>query len=316
MNRTRPDTVAPPARRPRAVVTRICYLVAAVLVGNGLVSLVIGLATGTDWSDPSPWRVAADFGVGFGLVLAAVCYTATMLALDPRTRAMLLSALAVACAVEVVVATVQAGRGFPVFTGATTTALATELAFAGAPALAGVLIVAAAVALVWAAARRMPGRTAAMTVAVRTGAASFLAATGIGVAMEVATARARAAAGPASAPAGQAAAQAAIPLLPAHLAALAGIGLPLLAGLVARTRYRPDRQTGLSTVACAGYLTAGGVIVVESLLGLPVLTPAGVVIAGLGTTALLTAVVAIGYGLLRTPAQPATEKPTPASSPH
>ena len=101
---------------------------------------------------------------------------------------------------------------------------------------------------------------------------------------------------------------------PAHLVALAGIGLPVLVGLLARTRYRPAHQTRLSVMACAGYLTAAGVIAVESLLSLPVLIPAGVVVAGLGATALLTVVVAVGYGLLGRPAQPATG-PTPAPPP-
>lgn len=277
---------------------RLCYGVAVVLVVSGLVSTGVGLALG--WGGLGSWRTAADFGVGFGLVLGAVSYTATRLALGPRARAVLLGGLAVACAVEVVAATVQAWRGEAFFFAAT--GPLAELLFAGAPAFAGAVIVAVAVGLVVAAARPNHGRPPGMTLAVRAGAASFLAADLIGVAMIVAGARAKAAVGaPATTLATQEATQASMRLLPAHLTALAGILLPLLAGLAVRTTFSRPRQTQLIVLACSGYLTAAAAIVVHNLLGLATTTPIAIVVAAVGATTLLAAAAGVALGLIQQP---------------
>ncbi len=282
--------------------TRTCYGIAVVLVASGLVSLGLGLAAADGWDVPVSWRVAADFGVGFGLVLAAVVYTAARLSLGSAARAVLLGGLAVACVLEVTTSTIQAWQGQPVFFNST----APNAVLAdGVPAFGGVIIVAAAVGLSLAAARRHESRPVEMTLAVRVGAASFLAADLIGVAMIVAGGRAKAAATTAGPVATLAATQASMRLLPAHLVALAGIGLPLLAGLAARTTFSPTGQTRLVGLACAGYLAGATGIVVANLLGLAPLPPAtpmtvtAAVIVVAGAAALLAATAAIAAGLIR-----------------
>lgn len=100
-----------PAGRGR--LERACYVVAGMLFASGLVHLGVFALDDRPWSGPLSWRKPASFGLSFGTTLATITWVSSYLRMRPRTRGVLLAALAVVSVLEVTGITVQAWRDQP-----------------------------------------------------------------------------------------------------------------------------------------------------------------------------------------------------------
>lgn len=119
--------------------TRVCLIVAALLVVSGLFHLGVFFADDRPWAGPLSWRKPFDFGLSFGVTLATIVWVTSFLRMSDRTRAILLGVFAVDSVVEVAGITLQAWRDQPSHLNTSTplnTVIAMTLAVGG-----GVLIV-------------------------------------------------------------------------------------------------------------------------------------------------------------------------------
>ncbi len=242
---------------------RRLYALAGLLVASGLVHLVVWLLLGGPWSGPVSWRKPFTFGLAFGVTLATLTWVTGYLRL--RSRPTWLAVFAAACLAEVVVITVQAWRGVASHFNLTTPV---DAAFAYTAAGGGAVIIGVTAVFAVAAFRPNPAVAPSMRLAVRAGFVSFAAALVIGAAMiaigvvasrTVSLDAAYAATGN---------------LKSGHAATMHGILiLPVLAWLAARTDWPEARRVRLVALGCAGYLFAAGAVVVETALGVDVVTP-------------------------------------------
>jgi hypothetical protein len=99
-------------RRGRRV-ERAGYIVGAVLLVSGLIHLGILSISGASWNGPVSLRKASTFGLSFGLTLITIVWVSTFLRLSDRSRAVVLGAFTVACALETVLVSLQVWRGVP-----------------------------------------------------------------------------------------------------------------------------------------------------------------------------------------------------------
>jgi hypothetical protein len=163
-----------------AFVARAGYAFGALLLTSGLLHALILLATGGSWSGPVSLRKAVTFGVAFGLTLITIGWVTTFVRLRQRTRAVLLSIFAVACALEVFLISLQAWRHHPSHFNIATPfdALVTR-----ALAIGGVLLVVLITSFTIASFRANSVVPISMMVAVRTGFTALLASQLVGAAM-------------------------------------------------------------------------------------------------------------------------------------
>ena len=114
--------------------SRMCSVIAVLLVASGMVHLGVFLVDDRPWHGPVSWRKPFTFGLSFGLTLASVVWVTSYLQIRPHTRALLLTVFAADCVLEVAGITVQAWRNQPSHLNTTTstnTIIAMLLAFGG-----------------------------------------------------------------------------------------------------------------------------------------------------------------------------------------
>ncbi|HEX6342014.1 hypothetical protein [Umezawaea sp.] len=221
--------------------TRVGYLVSAALFACGLFHLLVFAVDGGPWEGPVSWRKPVTFGLSFGLTLATVVWVGTLVRITPFVVAL----FTLASVYEVVGITVQAWRRVPSHFNNETpfdSAISTGLAAGG-----GVIIFSVVWLLVTA--WRADHLTPSLLLAVRVGAAAFLAAMAFGGLMI-----ARGAVLARTSGVAEAYGTAGI-LKPAHGVAMHGVlVLPLLAWLLTFTALDERRRTRVVGWASAGYL--------------------------------------------------------------
>lgn len=259
------SATAPPRTRPTAATgdgDRPLYLLAAVLLGSGLAHLGVQLVLGGPWQGPVSWRKPVTFGLSFGIVLATTVWATSLLRMPARRRRSLITAFAVASAVEVTVITAQAWRHQPSHVNTTTPLNAT---FAFTAAAGGAVLLVTSVAFTVAAFRPQPGLPTPTRLALRVGLVTFLLALATGAAMiadGVSTARTVSQAAAYLAPGW---------LKPVHAVWMHGLLLLLVADRFADRLSagspRPDRRRHRIVVTCcAAYLLAGAAVSTTVLL--------------------------------------------------
>ncbi|MGX6601099.1 hypothetical protein ACWKSP_03030 [Micromonosporaceae bacterium Da 78-11] len=237
--------------------TRPYYALGAVLLLSGLVHLGVLLATDGSWQGPLSWRKPMTFGLSFGLTLITIAWVASFLPMGDRARRVLLGAFAAACVTEVALITVQAWRHVPSHFNMETpvdTGIARVLAAGG-----GVLVV-VIVALTVVSWRPASEVAPSMRLAVRAGLLALDVALAVGAVMIVA--------GVLVVVQGdqQSAYTVGARWKLAHFMPMHGIlALPVLARLLARTRWPERRRVGVLAVAVAGYAVLCLVAVADSI---------------------------------------------------
>jgi hypothetical protein len=225
--------------------TRIGYWVSIVLFASGLFHLLVFFVDGGPWEGPVSWRKPVTFGLSFGITLATVVWVSTLL----RVKAFVPAVFTVASIAEVAMITVQAWRKVPSHFNDETpfdAVIARGLAFGG-----GLIIFVVVWLLV--AALRASFLTPSMRLAVRVGAATFLAAMAFGGLMI-----ARGAVLVAQGDRADAYASAGYLKL-AHGVAMHGVLLlPALAWLLTFTPWDERRRTQVVAAVSVGYLLLVG----------------------------------------------------------
>lgn len=221
--------------------TRIGYWVSVVLFASGLFHLLVFAVDGGPWDGPVSWRKPVTFGLSFGLTLATFVWVGTLVRIRPFVVA-LFTAVSV---YEVLGITVQAWRKVP-------SHFNTETPFSAAItaglAVGGGLIIFCVVWLL-VTAWRAKHLTPSMSLAVRVGAATFLAAMAFGALM-IARGTILARTGHLA----EAYSTAGI-FKPAHAVAMHGVLLlPLLAWALTFTRLDERRRTRVVAWASTGYV--------------------------------------------------------------
>ena len=102
-----------PLWRRATAVERICYVVGALLIADGLAHVVILIATGSSWQGPVSLRKPATFGLSFGLTVITVVGVAAFLDLGTRARMVLAAAFTATSVLETALISMQAWRGVP-----------------------------------------------------------------------------------------------------------------------------------------------------------------------------------------------------------
>lgn len=280
------DLVA--AVRDGSRVERACYAVAALLILSGLVHLGVLVGTGGPWSGPLSFRKPATFGLSFGLTLATLTWVLSLVTLRARTRAVVLTALAAASVVEVVVITVQAWRGLPSHFGVAGPGAGLVAAGAAAGAVAIIVATAVATVAVW----RAPDPAPSMRLALRAGFAALLVALALGAYM---LARGMVLAVGSADVAGAFAFTATVK--PGHAATMHGVlVLPALAWVLSFAD-RPERfRLAVVRAATAGYALLAGVVVAEVLAGIDPLTATAPVLGS--AAAVAGTAVLVGAGVV------------------
>jgi hypothetical protein len=272
------------------------YVVGALLLVSGLIHLGILEISGGSWEGPLSFRKPTTFGLSFGLTLITIIWVASFLRLGDRTRAVLLGAFTVACAVETALVSLQAWRGVPSHYNVRSTF---DALVARTLAVGGVALVAIIARLTIAAFRSNPTVPASLRVSIQIGFVALFAAQVIGALMIAKGMRLVFAGDP------QAAYATGGTLKPSHAATMHAIlALPAFAWLLSFAGWSERRRLRVVLLAAAGYTLLVGVIVVGNFVGLePRQMPvAAIVCAALGVLALLAAgVLALG-GVARTPA--------------
>lgn len=282
-------------------VERACYLLAAVLVASGIFHLSVLLATGGGWSGPLSWRKPTTFGLSFGLTLATLTWVLSFVPMARRTRARLLTAFAIACAVEVLGIAMQAWRRVPSHfippdraTGLD--ALAAVAAASGAVVIVAVVVISTVLVL-----RRNDEVDPSMLLALRAGFLALLLAMAIGVLMlaggQVLT-RTQGDVAPAFAFTAV--------LKPGHAATMHGVlVLPAIAWLLRFTGRPEPFRHNVVRLAAAGYGAFAAVVVAETLAGIDPLGAAPLIARALpilGVAALAAAAAITVHQLIRNPA--------------
>ena len=274
-------------------VERACYLVAAVLAVSGVVHLGVLIATGGQWTGPLSWRKPTTFGLSFGLTLATLTWVLSFLPMARRVRARLLTAFAVACAVEVAGITMQAWRRVPSHFIPPDRATGLDVLAAIAAASGAVVIVAVVVTATLLVLRRSDEVEPSMRLALRVGFLSLLLAMAIGVLMlaggQVLT-RTHGDVAPAFAFTAV--------LKPGHAATMHGVlVLPAIAWLLRFTATSEPFRLTVVRVAATGYAAFAAVVVVETLAGIDPLGLAPPVAAALPLVGFAALAVAAGITL-------------------
>lgn len=237
-------------------VTRVAYLVGALLFVSGLTHLVVLASSGGPWTGPVSLRKPATFGLSFGLTLATVTWVTHVIRHSPAGRRILLGVFTAACVAETALVTLQAWRGVPShfnFETGFDTAVSMSLAFGGV-----VLVV---LVIVWtmAAFRSMAGASPSMRLALRFGFSALLVALGVGAAM-IATGVPAARTDP------ELAYTTAGFLKPAHAVAMHAIlVIPALAWLLTFTSWPERVRLRIVQLGACGYLVLGVVVLIESI---------------------------------------------------
>ncbi|MCM2576115.1 hypothetical protein M1E25_01895 [Streptomyces sp. MTZ3.1] len=230
-------------------VERACYATGLALMVSGIFHLGVFAVDGGPWDGPVSWRKPTTFGVSFGLTLITVTWVASYLALRPRLRTVLLTALAVDSVLEVTGVTLQAWRGVPSHINRETpfdSTVSTLLAAGG-----GVLVLVLTTLAVQAFGRGSAQQRPSMRLALRAGFAAMLVALASGAAMI--------ARGVATEKAGdrQLAYHVVGFLKPLHGVCLHGVlVLPALAWLLSRTDWPECRRTRAVTAGICCYALA------------------------------------------------------------
>ncbi|TWF95229.1 hypothetical protein FHU35_12223 [Saccharopolyspora dendranthemae] len=274
-------------------VERVCYLVAAVLAVSGIFHLGVLVATGGAWTGPLSWRKPTTFGLSFGLTLATLTWVLSFLPMARRTRARLLSAFAVACAVEVAGITMQAWRRVPSHFIPPDRATGLDVLAAVAAASGAVVIVAVVVTSTLLVLRCSGEVEPSMRLALRAGFLSLLLAMAIGALMlaggQVLT-RTQGDVAPAFAFTAV--------LKPGHAATMHGVlVLPAIAWLLRFTATSEPFRLTVVRLATIGYAAFAAVVVVETLAGIDPPGAAPLVAGALPLVGLAALAVAAGVTL-------------------
>ncbi|GLZ35422.1 hypothetical protein Lesp02_76090 [Lentzea sp. NBRC 105346] len=154
---------------------KVAYWISVVLFVSGLFHLVVFFVDGGPWEGPVSWRKAVTFGVSFGITLATVAWVSGLL----RVKSWVLGIFTFASVMEVLLITLQAWRKVPSHFNDETPF---DALVARSLAVGGGLIIFTVVWIV-VAALRARHLTPSMTLAVRVGSLTFLAAMVFGAVM-------------------------------------------------------------------------------------------------------------------------------------
>jgi hypothetical protein len=223
----------------------VCYLIGAVLIASGLFHVGVFAVRGGPLYGPVSWRKPITFGLSFGLTLITITWVASYLTLTDRTRTLLLGVFAADCVLEVTGITIQAWRHVPSHFN-TETPFSTVIAMS--LAVGGAVLIAVLGALAVTAFRGRINATPDMRLALQAGFAFLVVGLATGAAMiihgEVLIKSGHLQAGYHSA--GSAKWVHGITL---H----AILVLPLIAVLLTRQRWPPDRRRRAIAIATACY---------------------------------------------------------------
>jgi hypothetical protein len=272
---------------------RVGYVVSVLLATSGLVHLGILVIGGGSWEGPLSVRKAMTFGLSFGLTLFTIVWVASFLPLTYRSRAMLLGAFTVACALETVLVTFQVWRGVPSHFNIETSF---DAMVAGTLAAGGFALVAIIGALTFTAFRTNPAVPVSLRIAIRTGFLTLFASLVAG-AMMIAKGMSLVFAGNP-----QAAYATGGFLKPTHAVTMHAIlVLPLLAWTLSFVNWTERRRLRVVVMCAAGYVTLAAVVAAENFSGLaPSDTPlAMIALSAVGLFAVAASGLLAINGLLR-----------------
>lgn len=272
---------------------RAGYLVAVILAASGLIHLGVLVIGGGSWEGPLSLRKAMTFGLSFGLTLVTIVWVASFLRLSHRSRAALLGAFTVACALETALVTLQAWRGVPSHFNVETTfdAMVARMLAAG-----GFVLVAIIATLMFAAFRRNPAVPGSLRIAIRIGFVTLFASLVVGALM-IANGMSLVFAGnphAAYATGGR--------LKPTHAVLMHAIlVLPLLAWTLSFVNWTERRRRQVVMVCAAGYLAFAGAVAVENFAGraLAETPPALLALSTVALLALIASGLMAANGLVR-----------------
>jgi hypothetical protein len=251
------------------VVEKAGYVVGASLLTSGLVHFGILVASRGPWEGPLSMRKAATFGLSFGLTLITVVWIATFLRLRDRSRALLLGAFTLACALETALVTLQVWRGVP-------SHFNLETPFDGAIARSlaggGIVLVTIIGALLIVSFRKAPTLPSSLLMAIRFGFLTLFSSLVVGAVM-IANGMRLVFGGDA-----QAAYATGGALKPTHAVTMHAIlVIPLLAWFLSFADWSERRRVAVVWLAAVSYAVIVGVIAVENVGGVSASeTPAGV----------------------------------------
>jgi hypothetical protein len=214
-------------------------------------------------------RKAATFGLSFGLTLITVVWIATFLRLRDRSRALLLGAFTLACALETALVTLQVWRGVP-------SHFNLETPFDGAIARSlaggGIVLVTIIGALLIVSFRKAPTLPSSLLMAIRFGFLTLFSSLVVGAVM-IANGMRLVFGGDA-----QAAYATGGALKPTHAVTMHAIlVIPLLAWFLSFADWSERRRVAVVWLAAVSYAVIVGVIAVENVGGVSASeTPAGV----------------------------------------
>ena len=237
---------------------RAAYVVGAVLLASGLIHLMILIIGGGSWRGPLSLRKPTTFGLSFGLTLITTVWVASFLRMSGRTRAILLGAFTVACALETTLVTLQAWRGVPSHFNLETTI---DAFVARTLAAGGIVLVAIIVVLMLAAFRTNPTTPISMRIAIRIGFVALVGSVVVGGWMIARGMILVFAGNP------QAAYATGGALKPIHAVTMHAIlVLPALAWLLSFVNWTEQRRVAVVLVASAGYIVLVGVVAVRNFM--------------------------------------------------
>ena len=234
-------------------IDRAGYIVGAMLMLSGLAHFAILTVTGGSWDGPLSFRKPMTFGFSFGLTLITIVWVSSFVQLRERTRALLVGALTLACAVETTLVSLQAWRGVPSHFNVET---GIDARIAGSLAAGGAVLVIVILALAIASFRRRRDVPLSMRVAIRIGFLALFAAQIVGALMIAKGMRLVFTGDP------QAAYATGGTLKPAHAVAMHAIQLlPGLAWLLSSVDWPEQRRLMAVLAAAAGYLLLAALVV-------------------------------------------------------
>jgi hypothetical protein len=243
------------------LVEKTGYTVGALLLVSGLIHLGILVASGGSWEGPLSMRKAATFGLSFGLTLITIVWIATFLRLSDRSRAVLLGAFTVACALETALVTLQVWRGVPSHFNLDTPldgAIARSLADGG---IALVTIIGVFLSISF---RRVPMLPSSLLMAIRFGFLTLFSSLVVGAVM-IANGMRLVFGGDA-----QAAYATGGALKPTHAVTMHAIlVIPLLAWFLSFADWSERRRVAVVWLGAVGYAVLAGVVAFENIVGVP-----------------------------------------------
>jgi hypothetical protein len=238
---------------------RTGYLVGAILATSGLIHLGMLVIDGGSWEGPLSLRKAMTFGLSFGLTLFTIVWVASFLRLSHRSRAALLGAFTVACALETVLVTLQVWRGVPSHfnIGTRFDAMVARMLAAG-----GFALVAIIGALTFTAFRTNPAVPGSLRVAIRIGFVMLFASLIVGAVM-IANGMSMVFAGNP-----QAAYATGGSLKPTHAVMMHAIlVLPLLAWTLSFVDWSERRRLRVVMLCAAGYVSLASLVAAQNFSG-------------------------------------------------